>query len=178
MTSVIKRLADDAAEPFERLGTQLLRRGASLIVGIACLVVSLVFLTAALNNFLQNVVGPEIATLCVGGIYLCAAILLFIFAAIGLQESSVSNQENPHPLPITSKVEQPPSQPQGESEFTRQIDGIIAPVLNVLRDAGLERERAMLVAGSAITKELTPLTGVVFAVVAGFLLGRGLRTRP
>jgi hypothetical protein len=61
--------------------------------------------------------------------------------------------------------------------FSRQIDGIVAPIDDVLRSAGLERERATLLAGAAIAKELKPLTSVAFALVAGFIVGRNMRAR-
>jgi hypothetical protein len=48
MTSLIKRMADEAAEPFERAGAQLFRKSALVFIGVSCLVVSLVFFTAAL----------------------------------------------------------------------------------------------------------------------------------
>ena len=70
------------------------------------------------------------------------------------------------------------SSPSIESaEFSKQIDGIVAPIDDVLRSSGLERERATLLAGAAIAKELKPLTSVAFALVAGFIVGRNMRAR-
>jgi hypothetical protein len=70
------------------------------------------------------------------------------------------------------------SSPSIESaEFSKQIDGIVAPIDDVLRSSGLERERATLLAGAAIAKELKPLTSVAFALVAGFVVGRNMRAR-
>jgi hypothetical protein len=177
MTSLIKQLAHDATEPFERLGVQLLRRGAPLVVAVSCLGVSLVFLTAALNNFLQELMGPQLATLSVGGIYLCAAAIAFICSATGRQKSSLPEQDSPRPFPIRPEVAQPPSPPQGVSAFSQQIEGIVAPMLGVLHDAGLERERAALLAGAAIAKELKPVACVAFAVITGFVVGRRLHKR-
>jgi hypothetical protein len=65
----------------------------------------------------------------------------------------------------------------GAVAFSRQIDGIVAPIDDVLRSAGLERERATLLAGAAIAKELKPLTSVAFALLAGFFVGRNMRAR-
>jgi hypothetical protein len=166
MTSLIKRMAYDAAEPFERLGAEVFRKGALVFIGVSCLVVSVVFFTAALNDFLRAVTGPELAALSVGGVYLAFALILFLTAGtgmIGAQESGT-----PVALPVTAEAEKPIAmQSKGSSDFSRQIDGIIAPIHDVLRDAGLERERATLMAGAAIAKELTPLTGVAFAFVTG-----------
>jgi hypothetical protein len=165
MTWPIKRLAHEAAEPFERIGAQLLRRGALLILGITCLAVSLAFFTIALYAFLRTVTEPEIATLSVGGIYLCAAVIFLGLARAGTRPA------------IPGVVGNTPWQSKGPNGFSRQIDRMIAPVFDALRDAGLERERAMLVAGSSILKEVTPLTGVALAIVTGFVLGRRLRKR-
>jgi hypothetical protein len=173
MTSSIKRLAHDAAEPFERMGAPLLRRGVLLISAITFLVVSLVFFTTALYDFLRTLTEPEIATLSVGVIYLCTAVILLVFTGTGTHEVPDPGQGSHGSLSIIkSAVEQ-----KGSKEFSRQVDGIVAPVLNALRDTGLERERAMLVAGSAIIKEVTPLTGVAFAIVIGLVVGQRLRKR-
>jgi hypothetical protein len=43
MSSLVKRMAYDAAEPFERLGTHFLRKGALIIFGVASLLVSGLF---------------------------------------------------------------------------------------------------------------------------------------
>jgi hypothetical protein len=59
MSTVIKGLARDASEPFERLGVRILRQGALFVFGLSGLLVSLVFLTIALNDFLQTRAGSE-----------------------------------------------------------------------------------------------------------------------
>jgi hypothetical protein len=177
MTSLIKQLAHDATEPFERLGVQLLRRGAPLVVAVSCLVVSAVFLTAALNNFLQELIGSQLATLSVGGIYLCAAAVSFIFSATGRQKSPVSEQDSPRTFQMRTEAAQPPAPTEGVSAFSQQIEGIVAPMLGVLHDAGLERERAALLAAAAIAKELKPVTCVAFALVTGFVVGQRLHKR-
>ena len=67
MSSLIKGLARDASEPLEQLGARFLRQGALFIFGLSCLLVSLVFLTIALDDFLQTRAGTEIAALSIGG---------------------------------------------------------------------------------------------------------------
>lgn len=179
MSSLVNGLARDAAEPFERLGARFLRQGALFIFGLSCLLVSLVFLTIALNDFLQARAGTEIAALSIGGAYLSLAFISLVVVGVGLRETPDSGQETT----VASRVEaageeMAPTQSNAPSEFTRQIDGIVEPILGVLHDAGLGRERAALLAGAAIAKELKPLTGVAFALVTGFILGRKLHERP
>ena len=66
----------------------------------------------------------------------------------------------------------PPSQSLG---FAQNIDETVAPILDVLRESGLERERIALAAGTEIAKQLHPFSVVAFAIVAGFFLGRILK---
>ena len=177
MSLLINGLARDAAEPFERLGARFLTQGALFIFSLACLLVSLVFLTIALNDFLQTRAGTEIAALSIGGAYLSLA-FISLAAGVAMRGRPDSGQETT----VASRVEaageaMAPTQSNDSREFAREIDGIVEPILGVLHDAGLQRERAALLAGAAIAKELKPLTGVAFAIVTGFILGRKLHER-
>ena len=179
MSSLVNGLARDAAEPFERLGARFLRQGALFIFSLACLLVSLVFLTIALNDFLQARAGTEIAALSIGGAYLSLAFISLAVVGVAMRDTPDSGQETPiAPRVKVAGEETAPMQSNAPSEFARQIDDVVAPILGVLRDAGLERERAALLAGAAIAKELKPLTGVAVAIVTGFILGRKLHARP
>jgi hypothetical protein len=199
MNSLIKRLAFDAAEPIERLSAQFLKKGALCLSGLACLVVSLAFFTVALNDYVRSIAGSEIAALSIGAAYLSFALILFTVATSAFQQLPDTNSamsasfKSGAEEPINSGTKEPiksgaekmtlsrsveMSSPSIESaEFSKQIDGIVAPIDDVLRSSGLERERATLLAGAAIAKELKPLTSVVFALVAGFIVGRIMRAR-
>jgi len=199
MNSLIKRLAFDAAEPIERLSAQFLKKGALCLSGLACLVVSLAFFTVALNDYVRSISGSDIAALSIGAAYLSFALILFTVATSAFQQLPDTNSamsasfKSGAEEPINSGTKEPiksgteemtlsrsveMSSPSIESaEFSKQIDGIVAPIDDVLRSAGLERERATLLAGAAIAKELKPLTSVVFALVAGFIVGRNMRAR-
>jgi hypothetical protein len=178
MSSLVNGLARDAAEPFERLGARILRQGAFFMFGFPCLLVSLVFLTIALNDFLQTRAGTEIAALSIGGAYLSLA-FISLAAGVAMRGRPDPGQETTVATKVEAAGEEmAPRQSNDPSEFIRQIDGIVEPILGVLHDAGLQRERAALLAGAAIAKELKPLTGVVFALVTGFILGRKLHERP
>jgi hypothetical protein len=199
MNSLIKRLAFDAAEPIERLSAQFLKKGALCLSGLACLVVSLAFFTVALNDYVRSIAGSEIAALSIGAAYLSFALILFTVATSAFQQLPDTNSamsasfKSGAEEPINSGTKEPiksgaekmtlsrsveMSSPSIESaEFSKQIDGIVAPIDDVLRSSGLERERATLLAGAAIAKELKPLTSVAFALVAGFIVGRNMRAR-
>jgi hypothetical protein len=179
MSSLIKRIAYDAAEPFERLSATFLRKATLFLLGLSGLLVSFVFLTIALNDFLQSLAGTEIAALIVGGVYLSLALISLTFVGIAMRDTPDSRQGAPvAPRVKAAGEEMAELQSDEPREFARQIDDIVTPMLDVLHDAGLERERATLVAGAAIVKELKPLTGVAFAIVTGFIVGRSFRARP
>jgi hypothetical protein len=181
MNSLIKRLAFDAAEPIERLSAQFLKKGALCLSGLV--VVSLAFFTVALNDYVRSIAGS------IGAAYLSFALILFTVTTLGFRQppdtngpdSFKSGAEEPiksgaEKMALSRSIEM--SSPSVEAvEFSRQIDGIVTPIDDVLRSAGLERERATLLAGAAIAKELKPLTSVAFALVAGFIVGRNMRAR-
>lgn len=184
MSSLVKHLASEAAEPFERLFAQIVRKGVPLFAAVACLATSAVFLTIALADFLHRTTGAEAEAAIIGGVYLCAAIIAFVIVA--RRKNALPNagrglpdaRGESRPRPLESEARQLAPEPKQTSDFSRQIDGIIAPVLNILHDAGLERERAMLAAGAATAKELKPVVGVAFAIITGILIGRRLSKRP
>jgi hypothetical protein len=178
MSSLVNGLARYAAEPFERLGARFARQCALFIFGLSCLLVSLVFLTVALYDFLQTWEGAKIAALSIGGAYLSLACVSLAVVGVAMRGTPDSGRETP----VLSRVEaadeeMAPMQSNAPSEFARQIDDVVEPIVGVLDDAGLRRERVALLAGAAIAKELKPLTGVAFAIVTGFILGRKLHER-
>jgi hypothetical protein len=178
MNSLIKRIAQDAAEPFERLSAGFLRKATLFLLGLSGLLVSFVFLTIALNDFLRSLAGTEIAFI-VGGIYSSLALISLTFVGIAMRRAPESGEGTPVATNVKAAGEAMAKMPSDEPrEFARQIDDIVAPILDVLRDEGLERERATLVAGAAIAKELKPLMGVAFAIITGFIAGRSFRARP
>jgi hypothetical protein len=185
MNSPMKR--GTRAERLERFGAQLLGRCAVFVFGLLCLLVSLAFMTVALNEFLRSMAGSKIAALSMGGAYFCIALISLAFAGTAMRSKPESVEET---LVATKGKtlagetilgnlgnEAAVIQSVERKEFARQIDDIVAPVLDVLHDGGLERERAALVAGAAITKELRPLMGAAFALAVGFMLGRTLGQR-
>ena len=179
MNSPIRGLA--RAERLERFGAQPLRRGAVFIFGLFCLLVSLAFMTVALNEFLQTMVGTKFAAL--SGAYHCIAAISLAFVVASMRSKPESDEGTPVATKGKTLVgettlgnEAAEIQSVKRKEFARQIDDIVAPVLDVLHNGGLERERAALVAGAA--KELRPLMGAAFAIAVGFLLGRTFGERP
>jgi hypothetical protein len=61
--------------------------------------------------------------------------------------------------------------------FASNNDEAVAPILDFLREAGLERERLALEAGMEIAKRLHPFALVAVAIGVGLILGRILKQR-
>jgi hypothetical protein len=61
--------------------------------------------------------------------------------------------------------------------FASNNDEAVAPILDFLREAGLERERLGLEAGMEIAKRLHPFSLAALAIVAGIILGRIVKQR-
>jgi hypothetical protein len=173
---------------------QFIKKGALCLSGLGCHS-KLGFFTVALND-VRSIAGSAIAALSIGAAYLSFALILFTVTASGLRQPPNTNSPDTNsamPASFKSGAEEPiksgaekmtlsrsmeTSSPSVEAVgFSRQIDGIVAPIDDVLRSAGLERERATLLAGAAIAKALKPLTRVAFALVAGFFVGRNMRAR-
>ena len=65
------------------------------------------------------------------------------------------------------------SEPNPEiTDFANNIDKSVAPFLNILKDAGMERERLALEAGAEAARQLTPFSLVTFAMIVGIVIGR------
>jgi hypothetical protein len=170
MNALIKRLARDAAAPVEQMAERLLKKAALFLLAISCLFFASVFLTIALYTFVQTLEGSAIAALGVGVLYLGVGSICIIVA---MRSSAQSGGAAPD-VTAESRADEP------SPAFATNIDGAIAPILDVLRNGGFERERLAVEAGAAIAKQLNPFSVVAFAIVSGFILGRvlGGRNRP
>lgn len=139
MNSLIKGLERDAAEPFEQAGTRLLRKGTLFAFCLSCLLVSVVFMTLALYDFLLTVTGTKIAALSIGGAYFGIALMSLAFVGTAMR----SKPESDEATPVATKVkvlgretalgkETAEIQSVEPREFARQIDNIVAPILDIL----------------------------------------------
>src|SRR5437773_1514708 len=91
MRSLIRRLVNDAAEPFERLSAQFVTKGALFALGVFCLGMSLVFFTVALNEWLKSLGGTEIASLGIGVAYLGLGLILLVPIRAASRKSGASS---------------------------------------------------------------------------------------
>jgi hypothetical protein len=170
MNALISRLISDAAAPVEQMSARLFKKAVLSLVAIGCLFVCSIFLTIALFIFVQPLAGTLIAALGTGSLYLAVAGICFVVAS-----RDRGDQATP-----AAAVSDPMTEMKGKSStqklaFASNDDEAIAPILDFLREAGLERERLALEAGMEIAKRLHPFSLVALAVAAGFVLGRILK---
>ena len=172
MSRLINRLVSEATAPIGAMSTRLFKKAVLIFVAVSCLFGGAVFLTIALFVFVQPLVGTAIAALGTGGLYLGVAIICVIVASRGSSRYSAPAALASGLLPETNG--NPSSQ---ERAFASNIDEAVAPILDVLRDSGLDRERRALEAGAEIAKQLRPFSLAAVAIVAGFIFGRTLKRR-
>lgn len=170
MNPLIKRLAREAADPLEKMGMRLLKRAALIFFALGCLFFASTFLTYDLFAFIQAQAGTTIAGLSVGGLYIAVALICF---ALAMRRGSEAGQDAAR----AASAETTANLSEGQTEFSANIDAVLTPILDILREAGLERESLAVKAGAAIAKQLNPFSLVAVTVVAGFILGRALRQR-
>jgi hypothetical protein len=170
MNALISRLISDAAAPVEQMSARLFKKAVLSLVAIGCLFVCSIFLTIALFIFVQPLAGTLIAALGTGSLYLAVAGICFVVAS-----RDRGDQATP-----AAAVSDPMTEMKGNSSTQKLAvasnnDEAVAPILDFLREAGLERERLALEAGMEIAKRLHPFSLVALAVAAGFVLGRILK---
>ena len=79
------------------------------------------------------------------------------------------------PVSLSCIDEAKESLPSQKAEFANNIDETVAPFLDILKEAGRERERLALEAGAEVAKQLHPFSLVAVAMLAGIILGRILK---
>jgi hypothetical protein len=172
MNALINRLISEAAAPIERMSARLLKKAVLIFVAMSCLFAGAILLAIALFVFVQPIAGTAIAALGTGGLYFGVALICIMVA---------SRESSPHSAPVAlASGSIPETQGNSTSQkraFASNIDEAVAPVLDILRDAGFERERLALEAGTEIAKQLHPFSLAALAIVAGFILGRILTQR-
>lgn len=169
MNALIKRLTRDATAQIEKMNVRLLKFVTLYFITVILLFVSATFVAIGLFVFVQPFAGTAIAALVTGSVYLGAAgICIF-----------VASRERPSQAPAAAEsgpmAKATATSPPQRIGFAQNIDEAVAPVLDVLRESGLERERIALAAATEIAKQLHPFSVVGIAIVGGFFLGRILK---
>jgi hypothetical protein len=185
MSSVVTQLAEDVAAPIERVGSRVLAKAAFLVLAFVAIAVSAVFLTVALFMVLEPEIGALNTTLAIGGIYLVAAAA---FAAAGfLWGSREPREKTPAkastPIRLSAKAAESAEKAEAPEQVKSRagdpaaqklglaLDQAASPLLDLLREQGMERERLALAAGVTLAKELRPWMVVGLALAVGLVMG-------
>lgn len=192
--SLIEGIAENAVAPIGQIGGELLAKAALLLMALIGVGAGAAFLTAALYTVLVEWLGRLEALLAVGGIYLALAAALAVAASMSTrarpsQPASPSAAASPSVAPGPTGAEG--SRPSegiagtlgtamysrghdhlllGEERFEtgRALGRVAAPVLELMREQGMERERLALEAGVTVAKQLRPW------MIVGLILGVGV----
>ena len=172
MNALINRLISEATAPIGKMSARLFKKAVLFFVAMSCLFVSSIFLTIALFVFVQPLAGTAMAALATGTLYLGVALICIIVAS--RDRAGQATPAAAEPYQMTDAKGSSPSQ---KLALANTIDDAVMPILDILHEAGLERERLALAAGAEIAKQLHPFSLAAFAIVAGFILGRILKQR-
>ncbi|HUI21136.1 MAG TPA: phage holin family protein [Methylocella sp.] len=171
MNRLFNRLISEAIAPVEEMSTRLLKRAVLFFSAMGALLISAAFLTLALFDFVQPLEGNAAAALTLGGLYLVGAAICIFFAI------RQGPREKERAKPALVEEDKQRFSPE-RAEFATRIDEAIAPILGVLEDAGMERERVAIQSGAELAKQLHPFSLVAFAVFAGLLVARVIPRGP
>jgi hypothetical protein len=168
MNAIISRLLREATAPIVASSTRLVQKAVLVLFAVISLFISWVFITVAFYAFLQPLIGHADAALSVAGLYLFVS-LLFLFSA---KRQTPGRARRPRAAE-SAKLMQDAAEPnQEKADFVNNIDKSVAPFLDILQEAGMERERLALEAGAEVARQLTPFSLVTFAMVVGIIIGR------
>ena len=172
MNALISRLISDAAAPVEQMSARLFKKAVLSLVPIGCLFVCSIFLTIALFIFVQPLAGTLIAALGTGSLYLGVAGICFVVAS-----RDRGDQATPAVAMSDPMTEMKGNASTQRLAFASNNDEAVAPILDFLREAGLERERLALETGMKIAKRLHPFSVVALALASGVVFGWILKQR-
>lgn len=170
MNPLINRLVSEAATPIGDMSMRLLKMAMLFFVAISCLVAGTVFLTIGAFEYLELLEGYTGAVMSIGGLYLAAALISIV---VMLREKPDHAGQSPV---AKTQDEKMPEEKEGRLSqralFTSNIDKAVSPILGILQEAGMDRERLAIHAGAEIAKKTSPATLVILALAAGFVLSR------
>lgn len=169
--ALLNQFARETFAPAAQLLDRLVLKAALLFAAFACLIASSIFLTIDLYDVLKTSFGPIIAAASVGGAYLLVAIVCLVLA---LRTLAPSHETESPKGPSGEKRHGADRESDQASLYAANIDGIVTPLLAVLRESGLKRESVAVEVGAAMAKQMNPVAFVVLTIAAGFILGRVL----
>jgi hypothetical protein len=191
--SLFEGIAEDAVAPIGQVGGALLVKAALLLLALVGVGVGAAFLTSALFIVVVEWLGRIEALLVVGGLYLAVAITFatFVFSqdqvgAPAAKRSATPKSEAAGKADGAASVARTASLAlatagAGESTEAREsgtgpaLDRLATPMMELLHEQGMERERLALAAGLTVAKELRPWMLVGLMVALGVVMGHFAR---
>ena len=177
MNHLINRLVSEVTAPIGDMSMRLFKMAMLFFLAISCLMAGAVFLTIGFFEFLEPMEGYTGAAISVGGLYLAAAIICIVVIARerpGRARQATAAEKEDEKTPEEKELQ--PS--QKKALFTSNIDKAVSPILDILQEAGMEREGLAVQAGAEIAKKMNPYSLVVIALVAGVVLSGVNRGHP
>ncbi len=163
MNRLLNRLIADAMAPVEEMSTRFLKGAVLFFWAMGALLVSAAFLTVALFDLLQPLEGNAGTALILGCLYLGIATICIILTV----------RQKPHSRGGRARVSLEDGRlPPQKAEFAKNIDSAVKPIVEILRDAGMDRERVAIESAAELAKQLHPFSLVAFAMLGGLLLAR------
>jgi Putative Actinobacterial Holin-X, holin superfamily III len=168
MNAIISRLLREATAPIVESSTRLVQKAVLVLFAVISLFVSWVFITVAFYAFLEPLIGHADTALSVAGLYLFAS-LIFLYSA---KRQWPGRAHRPRAAESAKLMQDTAESNQEKADFVNNIDKSVAPFLDILQEAGMERERLALEAGAEVARQLTPFSLVTFAMAVGIIIGR------
>ncbi len=183
--SLIEGIAEDATAPIAQIGGRLIVTAALSALAIVSAAAAAVFLTSALYTTVERVFGGLEAMLAVGGLYLVVAagfaVAVFLRSPARSSTAMQTSMEEGARMAAIAPLETARSDAAAsggrESELGRSLERLALPVLDLLREQGMERERVALAAAVMAAKEMRPWMLVGLSMVVGVAVGSFARTR-
>ncbi|ACK49266.1 conserved hypothetical protein [Methylocella silvestris BL2] len=183
MNNFFKRLAHDATVPLEDMLGRLVKKFALIIMAVGCVIAASAFLTVDLFLYIESVSSPVVAAGSIAGFY---AVFALLFFSLALRRPAVVETGAPPPQTVAALME--PANPAllsapsaaarpTAAQFAANLDTIASPILDALREAGMQKEAKAVEAGTQVAKQLGPFSLVVMAAGAGVFLGRTLGSK-
>jgi small-conductance mechanosensitive channel len=180
MNAFLERQIRGALAPLEEAAHRLLRGVALGLVALLALLAALVFLTVAAYVWLAELTGAILAAVYIAAAYIVIALICLFALRAGTSAKAAPKpaqgpaQANAKEAPDKAQTESATSAPPSEQDAYRaaEIDRALAPILDVLEDAGLQKANLGVEVAGEIAKQMKPFTLVAIAFVAGLLFGR------
>lgn len=189
LKSLIEGLAEDAIEPIGQMGGELLVEAFLLLIVLASAIVGTTLLTFAAYAVLVAWSDELTALLVLGGIFLAVATIV---GALAFSRRYVSRAAAPAAgsdhAPREARL--PPIAGAGLAQSAmsgaaagdardrgpEQVrDQLVSPMLDLLGERGMERERLAVAAGMTLAEGMRPLASVGVMLALGVAIGHLLR---